>query len=68
MARTKGAVALTETERRIIVIWAAQGVPVATISEITRRSRKTIYKLLAADRAAPPAQAILPMGQADGEV
>lgn len=68
MARTKGAVALTETERRIIQISAAQGIPVAEIAEIIQRSPKTIYKLLAEERAAPPAQHLLPMGQANAEV
>lgn len=61
MARTKGAVALTETERRIIQIRAAEGMTAQEIGASVKRSPKTIYKLLAQDRCAPPAQGLLPL-------
>lgn len=67
MARTKGAVALTETERRVVQIMSQQGATVRRIAAELNRSPKTIYKLLADIRANPPAQSVVPLGLTHGE-
>ena len=72
MARTAGATAISETERREILIDLALGKTVPEIAAAMERSPKTIWKILAKWRAeGGPRQAVLAlafeMGQADGE-
>lgn len=67
MARTKGAVALTEIDRRVAQIMAQQGATAHEIAQELGRSPKTIYKLLAEYRANPPAQRVVPLGVTRGE-
>lgn len=70
MARTEGAKALSDTERREILIDVARGKTVPEIAEAMNRSPKTIWKILAKWRAeGGPRQAVLAlayqMGQGD---